>query len=160
MKIESYPPGGGPTKPPATPADPNAIALSRYALEQARDAVLRAIVSTTKSDRIDPALPFWSHRAVENIGYATAMMDIVRGTEALTHIPIPLVVYTDNLEKARRLIVDAAANAQAGRPVDPNAFADAKRALESLVHQYDFDIHRRDPKPPSALVGTLASKWG
>jgi hypothetical protein len=121
--------------------------MARQMMSDARDAVQRAIIATTSTDRIHPELPFWSHSAVENIGFAGGLLQAVISMQALTHVAIPGVVYTDSLEAARRLVVDAASAVQAGQPVDPAAFAAANARLKGLIGQFDFDIRKHDPIP-------------
>jgi hypothetical protein len=146
LVLLSHPPT--PPHGPSGPSDPAARAMARQFLVEAKGAVERAVVSTTATDRINPALPFWSHRAVEKNGYAAAMLQAVEGLKLLTHVPIPMVVYTDTIEAARRLIVDAVSRAQPGVGPDPLAFASANAKLKSLLHQFDFDIAKHDPEAP------------
>jgi hypothetical protein len=131
--------------------------MAREMLVTARDSLNRAILATTSTDRINPALPFWSHSAVENIGAAAALVQAVDACRALSHAPINPIVYSNAFEGARRLIVDAASAVQAGKPADPAAFAAANAKLRSIVHQLDFDITKHDPVPPAVIEPT--PKW-
>jgi hypothetical protein len=142
----ALPPGGG-SDIPKVPASPEARAMARAWMSDARDAVQLAIIATTATDRIHPELPFWSHSAVENIGRAAGLLQAVVAAQVLTHVPIPGVVYTTTLDAARQLIVDAASAVQAGRPADPAAFASANAKLKGLLGQFDFDIRKHDPIP-------------